>query len=129
MIMTVSVALIVKNEEATLGRCLASLEGAVDEIVVVDTGSEDATKAIAQKYTDKLFDFAWRKDFAAARQFAFDRAEGEWVAWVDADDIILRADKIKPLLARAPAEVSGFYWRYISSRDAWGNSQCEFWRE
>src|SRR5687768_4760658 len=102
---SVSVALIVKNEERVLGRCLKSLRGAVDEIVVVDTGSEDGTKRIAQRYTDKIYDFDWREDFAAARQFAFDRATSDWVAWVDADDVVLEADRIKPLLAATPPEV------------------------
>ena len=74
--MTVSIALIVKNEEKTLDRCLASLAGAVDEIVVVDTGSTDATRAVASRYTDRIFDFAWCDDFSAARQFAFER--GDW---------------------------------------------------
>jgi glycosyltransferase involved in cell wall biosynthesis len=63
---SVSVALIVKNEERVLGRCLESLQGHVDEIVVVDTGSEDSTKRVAQMYTDKIYDFAWRQDFGAA---------------------------------------------------------------
>jgi glycosyltransferase involved in cell wall biosynthesis len=70
--MTVSVAIIVKNGERTLGRCLDSLDEHVDEIVVVDTGSDDATRAIARRYTDSIHDFAWCDDFAAARQYAFD---------------------------------------------------------
>jgi glycosyltransferase involved in cell wall biosynthesis len=127
--MTVSVALIVKNEERTLGRCLDSVQGAVDEIVVVDTGSEDATKALARRYTDHIQDFAWCQDFAAARQFAFDQATGDWVMWLDADDVVLGAEYIKPLTANAPANVGAFYWRYIADQDAWGNWRCEFWRE
>jgi Glycosyl transferase family 2 len=125
----ISVALIVKNEEHTLGRCLNSLRSAVDEIVVVDTGSDDATREVARRYTDHVFDFAWRNDFSAARQFAFDQAQCEWVMWVDADDVAIHAERIRPLLANAPAAVSGFYWRYVTDRDVWGNSQCEFWRE
>jgi glycosyltransferase involved in cell wall biosynthesis len=127
--MTVSLALIVKNEEHTLGRCLDSVRGAVDEIVIVDTGSEDETKAIARRYTDRILDFAWGEDFAAARQFAFDQASGDWVVWVDADDIVRGAEHIKPLAAGAPADVGAFYWRYVTDQDAWGNPRCEFWRE
>lgn len=126
--MSVSVALIVKNEESTLSRCLDSLQGAVDEIIVTDTGSEDATKEVARRYTDKIFDFTWCRDFAAARQFAFDRATGDWVVWVDADDVVLQAENIKLLVAGAPAEVVGFDWRYVCERDQWGNSLCETWR-
>lgn len=127
--MTVSVALIVRDEERTLGRCLDSLAGAVDEIVVVDTGSRDATKEVARRYTDRLFDFEWRDDFSAARQFAFDRATSDWVAWVDADDVVSNAARIRPALDAAPPEVAGFEWRYVAGRDAWGNPLCEYWRE
>lgn len=127
--MTVSVALIVKNEERSLARCLDSFAGAVDEIVVVDTGSTDATKEIARRYTSRLYDFEWRQDFAAARQYAFDRATAEWVAWVDADDVVRHADRIRPLLDAAPADVDGFYWPYEYDSDDWGNVVCEFWRE
>jgi glycosyltransferase involved in cell wall biosynthesis len=127
--MTVSVALIVRDEERTLGRCLDSLAGAVDEFVVVDTGSLDATKQVARRYTDRVFDFEWRQDFAAARQFAFERATGEWIAWVDADDVVVNAERIRPALAAADPSTSGFYWRYVYERDGWGNPLCELWRE
>jgi glycosyltransferase involved in cell wall biosynthesis len=127
--MTVSVALIVKDEQRTLARCLDSLAGAVDEIVVVDTGSRDATKEIARRYTERVFDFEWCDDFAAARRFAFERATSDWVFWVDADDVILNAAGIRATLDGAEPEVSGFEWRYVSGRDEWGNTLCEFWRE
>jgi tetratricopeptide (TPR) repeat protein len=127
--MTVSVALIVRNEERTLARCLASLADASDELVVVDTGSTDATKEIARRHTDRLFDFEWRDDFAAARQFAFDRATSDWVMWVDADDVVRGAEHLRPLAASAPAEVGGFSFLYDCARDRWGNRTCEFWRE
>src|SRR5690242_15879497 len=127
--MTVSVALIVKNEERVLGRCLDSIKGAFDEIVIVDTGSDDATKEVARGYTDRIFDFAWCKDFAAARQYAFDQATGEWVAWLDADDIVTNADRIRPMVAGAAADTGAFHWKYITDRDPNGNIRCEFWRE
>jgi glycosyltransferase involved in cell wall biosynthesis len=123
------VALIVKNEERVLGRCLESLRGAVDEIVIVDTGSEDGTKRIAERYTYKIYDFAWRDNFAAARQFAFDHVTSDWVAWFDADDVVLQADRIKPLLAATPPQVCGYYWRYICGWDPTGKPNFEFWRE
>jgi glycosyltransferase involved in cell wall biosynthesis len=126
---SISVALIVKNEERALGRCLDSLAGAVDEIVVVDTGSDDGTKRVARRYTDKIYDFVWCDDFAAARQFAFDRTTGDWVAWADADDVIIHADRIKPLLAATPPEVCGYSWRYIYGWDPSGKPALQFWRE
>lgn len=129
MAATVSITLIVKNEELVLARCLASLRDAVDEIVVVDTGSSDDTKQIARRFTDKIFDFAWRQDFGAARQFALEQATCDWVAWVDADDVVVNADRIKPLLADTPPEVCCYYWRYITRWDSSGKPAFEFWRE
>jgi len=127
--MTVSAALIVKNEERTLGRCLASIQGAVDEIVVVDTGSEDATKQVARQFGARVLDFPWRDDFGAARQFAFDHATSDWVFWLDADDVVIGADQIRRLTAAAVPDVGGFYWRYILGRDARGEPTFVYWRE
>lgn len=59
--------MIVKNEERVLARCLESVRECMDEIIIVDTGSSDATKEIAARYTDKIYDFEWIDDFAAAR--------------------------------------------------------------
>jgi tetratricopeptide (TPR) repeat protein len=127
--MSVSVAMIVKNEEQTLPRCLDSIAGAVDEIVIVDTGSADATREVARRYTDRVFDLAWPDSFAAARQFAFDRASSEWICWLDADDVVHGAEKIRDLTASASASVGGFCWRYVYGRDRWGGARCELWRE
>lgn len=126
---TVAAALIVRDEARVLARCLDALHGAVDELVVVDTGSSDATRDIAARYTDRLFDFAWCDDFSAARQFAFDRATADWVLWVDADDVVQNAARIRPLVAAAPADVAGFRWQYVYARDAHDRPRCVFWRE
>ena len=64
---SVSLCMIVKNEEDVLERCLDSISHLVDEIVIVDTGSTDRTKEIAARFTDLIFDFPWQDDFAAAR--------------------------------------------------------------
>ena len=64
---SVSLCMIVKDEEAVLSRCLTSVGDFADEIIIVDTGSKDRTKEIAWRFTDKIYDFAWRDDFAAAR--------------------------------------------------------------
>ena len=84
--MTISVCMIVKNEEKNLAACLDCLQGITDEIVIVDTGSTDATKEIAAKYTDKLYDFAWVDDFSAARNFAFSKATMDYIYSADADE-------------------------------------------
>jgi glycosyltransferase involved in cell wall biosynthesis len=125
----ISAALIVKNEERTLGRCLDSIAGCVDEIVIVDTGSEDRTREVARQYTGKLFEFPWRKDFAAARQFSFDHATGDWVFWLDADDVVLHADQIRENIHKAAPDIGGFRWKYLVGQDEHGNSTGELWRE
>lgn len=127
--MTVTATLIVRDEEHTLPICLDSLSGAVDEIVVVDTGSRDATRQVAKRYTSQVYDFTWVKDFAAARQFALDQAKTDWVTWVDADDVVLGAGAISELAANAPVDVGAIYWPYITARDRYDNPTCQFWRE
>ena len=71
---TISLCMIVKNEELVLARCLDTVCDLVDEIIIVDTGSTDSTKSIAARYTDKIYDFEWVNDFAAARNFSFSKA-------------------------------------------------------
>ncbi|SDI23774.1 tetratricopeptide repeat-containing glycosyltransferase family 2 protein [Desulfosporosinus hippei] len=92
---TISLCMIVRNEEATIGRCLDSVKGIPDEIVIIDTGSIDLTKKIVQKYTDKIDDFTWVDDFAAARNFAFSKATMDYILWLDADDIFVDSDRDK----------------------------------
>ena len=65
--------MIVKNEEKYLARCLDSAKGLVDEIIIVDTGSTDRTKVIAQKYTTKIYDYRWDDNFSNARNFSFSK--------------------------------------------------------
>lgn len=85
---TISLCMIVKNEERILARCLDSVADLVDEIIIVDTGSQDATKEIAGKYGAKLFDFAWVDDFSAARNFAFSKAGCDYIYSADADEVL-----------------------------------------
>ena len=85
---SVSLCMIVKNEERVLARCLDSFAPLVDEIVIVDTGSTDGTKAVAARYTDKIYDFSWIGDFAAARNFAFSKTSCDYIYSADADEMI-----------------------------------------
>ena len=90
---TISLCIIVKNEEYTIGRCLDSVNGIPDEIVIVDTGSTDRTREIVGEYTDRIFDFTWIDDFAAARNFAFSQATMDYILWLDADDVLADSDR------------------------------------
>jgi tetratricopeptide (TPR) repeat protein len=89
--MTLSLCMIVKDEAAQLGKCLQSVGDRVDEIIVVDTGSQDNTGAIAKAAGAKVFDFEWQNDFAAARNYSLDQATGDWVLVLDADETLTAA--------------------------------------
>ncbi len=85
---TFSLCMIVKNEAEVLARCLDSLADIMDEIIIVDTGSEDATKDIARRYTAKVYDFPWVDDFSLARNFAFEKASCDYIYSADADEVL-----------------------------------------
>lgn len=90
---TISVCMIVKDEEKVLKRCLDSLKDIADEFIIVDTGSKDKTKEIAKRYTDKIYDFKWIDDFAAARNYSFSKATKDYIYVADADEIIDEENK------------------------------------
>jgi glycosyltransferase involved in cell wall biosynthesis len=92
---TISLCLIVKNEEKVLKRCLDSVKDIVDEIIITDTGSTDETINIAKDFTNKIYDFSWINDFAAARNFSFSKATSDFIFWLDADDILREEDRKK----------------------------------
>src|SRR5207249_3515175 len=81
-----SLCMIVKNEEQFLVDCLASMRDAVDEIIIVDTGSTDATVELAEAAGAKVFHYPWQDDFAAARNESISHATGKWILWMDADE-------------------------------------------
>jgi len=99
---TISLCLIVRNAETTLGAALASAEPFVDELIVVDTGSTDRSREIARDCGARVFEFAWCDSFAAARNESLERARGDWIFWMDADDVLPPASG--ELLRRAVAE-------------------------
>ena len=95
---TVTLCMIVRNEERNLGDCLRGVAALFDEIVIVDTGSTDRTRSIAESFGAKVFEFPWKDDFAAARNASVERAAGDWVFWLDADDRI-DGDNVRKLSA------------------------------
>ena len=106
--MSLSVCLIVRNEEEVIARCLACVKKIADEIVVVDTGSTDGTVEEVKKFTDKIYFFKWIDDFSAARNFSLDKATCNYVMWLDADDVITDENcrKIKKLLDGADFDMA-----------------------
>lgn len=83
-----SLCMIVKNEDENLRWCLSKVSDLVDEIIVVDTGSTDITKSIVAEFTDKVYDFDWCNDFAAARNFSISKATNNWILVLDADEYV-----------------------------------------
>jgi glycosyltransferase involved in cell wall biosynthesis len=90
---TLSVCMIVKDEQAYLGPCLQSIKMFADEIVVVDTGSTDRTADIARIFGARVYDYQWHDDFAAARNYSLEKACGGWILVMDADEIISRKNQ------------------------------------
>ena len=88
----ISVCIIGKNEEKNIEKCLEPLTHYPFEIIYVDTGSTDATKELAAKYTDKIYDFDWIGDFSAARNFSLSKASHNYVLVVDCDEFLTNLD-------------------------------------
>ncbi len=103
--LTLSLCMIVRDEEQMLPRCLAAVAPAVDEIVIVDTGSTDATVEIAKSFGAKVIEFPWTGSFSEARNVSFEAATGDWVMYLDADEVLVPED-IEQLRA-----LTGRTWR------------------
>lgn len=127
-----SVCMIVKNEERVIARALESVRSVADEIIVADTGSTDATKRICERYTDKIYDFEWKDDFSAARNFSFAQATRPYIMWLDADDA-LSEQSVKALsdmmrsLDSEPHDA--VMCRYVTARDESGRPTFSYYRE
>lgn len=80
--------MIVKDEEEFISRCLASAKDAVDEIIVVDTGSSDRTREIAAEHGARVIETDWVDDFSAVRNIGLDEAKGDWILFLDADEVL-----------------------------------------
>ena len=108
-------ALVVKDEEEHLSACLESLSGIVDEIVIVDTGSIDASPKIAERHGARVLNEPWRDDFAHARNVGLDAATGEWILYIDADERVELTGQLDPALTR-PEAVAAHVQFQASSR-------------
>ncbi|WP_094606103.1 hypothetical protein SPSIL_007730 [Sporomusa silvacetica DSM 10669] len=98
----ISACIITKNEAMCISRCLQSVKDIVDEIIVVDTGSTDATVTIAEQFGTKVFHYSWGNDFAAVRNYALDQAKGDWIIFLDADEYIAaeRIKNVRPIIEK-----------------------------
>jgi tetratricopeptide (TPR) repeat protein len=108
--------MIVKNGGSTWARCLESVRSVVDEIVIADTGSTDASVTIARRYGARVVDVPWKDDFSIARNTALRHGRCDWVLFLDADEMLDEhaATKISPLLTNP--EVLGYdvrIWNYV----------------
>lgn len=115
-----SLCMIVRDESEVLARCLESIAPAVDEIVVVDTGSVDDTVEIARSFGARVEPFEWIDDFAAARNRSFELAACPYILWLDADDVVLPAE-LEKLLDLKPRLEKDVYWMsYDYRQDLFG---------
>lgn len=103
---TISLCMIVKNEEKNLIKCLMHAKPLVNEMIIIDTGSIDRTKDIAQAFGAKKFDFQWTDDFSQARNFSLSQATGKWILVLDADEVIsfVDHDSLRGVVERSASE-------------------------
>lgn len=115
----VSLALIARDEEAVIARCLESAKPLANEFIVVDTGSTDATREIARRAGARVINFPWVDDFSAARNAALEAATGQWILVLDADEYLPESSvkAIRSLLAETAKSDRAFHLLNKSSSD------------
>lgn len=128
---TLSVCMIVKDEEEVIGRCLACAKQFADEIIIVDTGSSDNTKQIAQDFTRNIYSFQWADDFSAARNFSFSKATCDYIMWLDADDVVTdeNISKINGLKNAVDSSINTIMMKYHVGFDENDIPTLSYYRE
>ncbi len=128
---TLSLCMIVRDEEAVLARCLESARDVADEMVVVDTGSQDRTREIARQFTSRLYEFPWQDDFSAARNYSLSLARMDYCFWLDADDVIPEKSQaaLRELKQSLPPEIDLVMLKYDTGFGPDGLPACSFYRE
>lgn len=110
--------MIVRDEEKRLGHALENASIFADEIIIVDTGSTDKTVSFAKKYTDKIYSYDWNDDFASARNFSFEKAENEYIMWLDGDDLVpIESAKAIKEWKKAEGDVDVLMCPYVADYD------------
>lgn len=125
----ISLCMIVRDERETLARCLDSVKEAVDEIIIVDTGSRDETREIALRYTPHVYDFPWKDDFSAARNEAFAHASRDFLMWLDADDVVEDAGILMRFKQERLDDFDVIMAPYHVAFDAHGKPTFTYYRE
>ncbi|MDE6607357.1 MAG: glycosyltransferase family 2 protein [Lachnospiraceae bacterium] len=128
---TISLCMIVKNEEMHIARCLDSVAELVEEIIIVDTGSTDRTVEIVSEYTPNVYSYPWKDDFSDARNYSFSKASMDYCMWMDADDILEEAEKDKFLQLKQslPPDIDIVMMKYNTSFDEAGKPSFSYFRE
>jgi glycosyltransferase involved in cell wall biosynthesis len=119
---TVTLCMIVKNEEHNLSPCLQSVGDFATEIIIVDTGSTDGTAAAARAQGAVVRSFPWTDDFAAARNASIQGARGEWIFWMDADDRLSEDNLIRLKQAVSSGSADGYYCHISSLSSSQGQT-------
>lgn len=119
-----SVCIIVKNEAALLERCLKSIRPVADQIVVVDTGSDDNSREIARQCGALVVESEWRDDFSWSRNISIEHADGTWILWLDADDVVPQGS-LQPIAALKRKSPDCVY-NFIVRNQRHGNTGTEF---
>ena len=128
---TISLCMIVKDEEDALSYCLYTVKDIVDEIIIVDMYSSDKTKETARKFTDKVYDFKYEDDYSKVRNFSFSKATKDYILWLDPHDILLDNDRLKlmQLKKNLNDNVDIVIMRYNYGKDEKSSVQLSFTRE
>ncbi|MBO8127810.1 MAG: glycosyltransferase [Peptococcaceae bacterium] len=123
---SVGLAMIVRNEEANLVRCLDSVKDTVDEIVIVDTGSTDRTLEIARRYTAKVYQYPWDGDFSAARNYAIAQCSSRWILSLDADEELDTTSGDLRELVASSGEYEAFFLPIYNQTDEFPDAYTRF---
>lgn len=128
---TISLCMIVKDDEDALPYCLYTVKDIVDEIIIVDMYSSDKTKETARKFTDKIYDFKYEGDYSKVRNFSFSNATKDYILWLDSHDILLDNDRLKlmKLKRNLNENVDVVMMKYNCGKDENGNIQLSYTRE
>ena len=128
---TISLCMIVKNEETHIARYLDSVAELVEEIIIVDTGSTDRTVEIVSNYTSKVYSYPWKDDFSDARNYSFSQASMDYCMWMDADDVLEESEKDRFLQLKKSLspDTDIVMMKYNTSFDEAGKPSFSYFRE